>query len=76
MQRHMASKDGRGAGGDPHYVTFADEHYSYQGVGVFSLVSGVYHGAQFDVPQGLTDVRVLDYDETQFINFEVEIFFP
>eukprot|EP01045_Picozoa_sp_COSAG04_P039805 COSAG04_NODE_11333_length_715_cov_1.511364_1_plen_73_part_00 len=34
------------------------------------------NGAQFDVPQGLTDVRVLDYDETQFINFEAEIFFP
>ena len=33
-------------------------------------------GTQFDVPQGLTDVRVLDYDETQFINFEAIIMFP
>merc|ERR1711871_271339 len=33
-------------------------------------------GTQFDVPQGLTDVKILDYDETQFINFEAVIMFP
>ena len=29
-------------------------------------------GTQFDVPAGLTDVKILDYDETQFINFAPE----
>jgi hypothetical protein len=33
-------------------------------------------GTQFDVPAGLTDVKILDYDETQFINFEAVIMFP
>ena len=38
-----------GGFGDPHYVTIFDEHYSYQGVGVFSLVKGMYDGRPFEV---------------------------
>ena len=39
----------RGGFGDPHFVTFADEHFSYQGTGVYSLVKGVYDGRPFEV---------------------------
>ncbi|POM75600.1 Interferon-induced GTP-binding protein Mx, partial [Phytophthora palmivora] len=31
---------------------------------------------QFEVPPGLTEVRILDYDPVRYINFEAEINFP
>ena len=31
---------------------------------------------QFDVPPGLTQVTILDYDFVRFINFEAEINYP
>ena len=33
-------------------------------------------GTSFSVPTGLTSVSILDYDETEFINFEAEINYP
>ena len=33
-------------------------------------------GTKLALPPGSTSVRILDYDETTFINFEAEINFP
>ena len=33
-------------------------------------------GTKLDVPVGLTSIKILDFDETTFINFEAEINYP
>eukprot|EP01052_Picozoa_sp_SAG31_P050082 SAG31_NODE_11271_length_1047_cov_1.649789_2_plen_80_part_00 len=33
-------------------------------------------GTKLDVPTGLTSIKILDYDETTFINFEAQINYP
>lgn len=41
-----------------------------------SLIDDRPTDTQFEVPPGLTEVRILDYDPVRFINFEAEINFP
>ncbi|GLD98153.1 hypothetical protein PINS_up006850 [Pythium insidiosum] len=41
-----------------------------------SLIDDRPTDTQFEVPPGLTQVRILDYDPVRFINFEAEINFP
>ncbi|TMW67009.1 hypothetical protein Poli38472_012125 [Pythium oligandrum] len=41
-----------------------------------SLIDDKPTETQFEVPPGLTQVRILDYDPVRFINFEAEINFP
>eukprot|EP00501_MAST-03F_sp_TOSAG23-6_P001464 GSMAST32.ASY1.ANO1.1522.1 assembled CDS len=41
-----------------------------------SLIDENPTDTQFEVPTGLTDVKILDYDFVQFINFEAEINYP
>ena len=33
-------------------------------------------GTQFNIPPGVTQVTILDYDFVRFINFEAEINYP
>ncbi|GMF30896.1 unnamed protein product [Phytophthora lilii] len=41
-----------------------------------SLIDDRPTDTQFEVPPGLTEVRILDYDPVRYINFEAEINFP
>ncbi|KAF1317434.1 hypothetical protein FI667_g14840, partial [Globisporangium splendens] len=41
-----------------------------------SLIDNRPTDTQFEVPPGLTEVRILDYDPVRYINFEAEINFP
>nr|CCA23763.1 conserved hypothetical protein [Albugo laibachii Nc14] len=41
-----------------------------------SLIDDRPTDTQFEVPPGLTQVRILDYDPARYINFEAEIHFP
>ncbi|KAE8877282.1 hypothetical protein PF005_g11302 [Phytophthora fragariae] len=41
-----------------------------------SLIDDRPTETQFEVPPGLTEVRILDYDPVRYINFEAEINFP
>ncbi|KAG1692047.1 hypothetical protein DVH05_025856 [Phytophthora capsici] len=47
-----------------------------QGGLFISLIDDRPTDTQFEVPPGLTEVRILDYDPVRYINFEAEINFP
>ncbi|KAG6622255.1 (+)-neomenthol dehydrogenase [Phytophthora cinnamomi] len=56
-------------------VSYVSSPFVPQGL-FTSLIDNRPTDTQFEVPPGLTEVRILDYDPVRYINFEAEINFP